>query len=225
MQLSRSQRKILNRLKTRGPSTAGALASQLEMTPVGARQHLAGLRQAELVDLSESPSPKGTRGRPVRTWHLTPAGHAQFADAHADMTVNLIVSVRELFGEQGLDRLIDDRTERTFAAYQQALGGKSGLHDQLKVLSEIRSAEGYMSEVKELGAESWLFIENHCPICAAATACQGFCRSELEVFQRLLAGRATIERINHIVAGARRCAYRVVAISPDDSTQLLAERL
>ena len=66
-----------------------------------------------------------------------------------------------------------------------------------------------MSEIKELGSGSWLLIENHCPICAAATACQGFCRSELEVFQQLLRGEATIERINHIIAGARRCAYRV----------------
>jgi predicted ArsR family transcriptional regulator len=40
-----------------------------------------------------------------------------------------------------------------------------------------------MAEVKTQADGSCLLIENHCPICAAAEACQGFCRSELEVFQ------------------------------------------
>jgi predicted ArsR family transcriptional regulator len=55
---------------------------------------------------------------------------------------------------------------------------------------------------------SFLLIENHCPICAAATACTGLCARELEVFQRVL-GQVTIERTEHILAGARRCVYRV----------------
>ena len=55
---------------------------------------------------------------------------------------------------------------------------------------------------------SYLLLENHCPICAAAEACQGFCRSELLLFRALLAP-ATVERTEHILDGARRCAYRV----------------
>jgi predicted ArsR family transcriptional regulator len=31
----------------------------------------------------------------------------------------------------------------------------------------------------------YLFVENHCPICIAATACQGFCRRR-DVFQDVL---------------------------------------
>jgi predicted ArsR family transcriptional regulator len=56
---------------------------------------------------------------------------------------------------------------------------------------------------------SLLLVENHCPICAAAATCQGFCRSELEVFQDVLGPSVAIERIEHILAGARRCAYRI----------------
>jgi predicted ArsR family transcriptional regulator len=54
-----------------------------------------------------------------------------------------------------------------------------------------------------------LFVENHCPICAAAAACQGLCRSELAVFRAVLGADVTVERIDHILAGARRCAYRI----------------
>jgi predicted ArsR family transcriptional regulator len=60
---------------------------------------------------------------------------------------------------------------------------------------------------------SFTFVENHCPICAAAKACQGLCRSELEVFQRALGEGAHVERTSHILTGARRCAYRITAKS------------
>jgi predicted ArsR family transcriptional regulator len=55
----------------------------------------------------------------------------------------------------------------------------------------------------------YLLIENHCPICAAATACQGFCHAERDVFQRALGGDVSVERTEHIVSGDRRCAYRI----------------
>jgi predicted ArsR family transcriptional regulator len=54
-----------------------------------------------------------------------------------------------------------------------------------------------------------LLIENHCPICAAATACQGFCRAELDVFRAVLGPETEVVRNEHIVAGARRCSYSI----------------
>jgi hypothetical protein len=44
---------------------------------------------------------------------------------------------------------------------------------------------------------------------AAAMTCQGFCRSELALFARLLAP-ARVERSEHLLTGSRRCAYLVV---------------
>ncbi|AHC45613.1 putative transcriptional regulator [Achromobacter xylosoxidans NBRC 15126 = ATCC 27061] len=64
-----------------------------------------------------------------------------------------------------------------------------------------------MAEYEELDDGSLLFIENHCPICAAATACQGFCRAELAVFEQVL--QARVERVEHILKQARRCAYTI----------------
>jgi predicted ArsR family transcriptional regulator len=56
-----------------------------------------------------------------------------------------------------------------------------------------------------------LLVENHCPICVAAKACQGFCRSELALFRETLGEKVSVERDEHIVAGARRCVYRIAA--------------
>ena len=67
-----------------------------------------------------------------------------------------------------------------------------------------------MAEVKRDGT-GFLFIENHCPICAAATACQGFCASELDLFRSALGPGVSVERAEHILSGDRRCVYRIAA--------------
>ena len=66
-----------------------------------------------------------------------------------------------------------------------------------------------MAEVKREGNKGFLFVENHCPICAAATACKGFCETELDLFRAVLGQEISVERVEHIVSGDRRCAYRI----------------
>ncbi len=66
-----------------------------------------------------------------------------------------------------------------------------------------------MADVQELPGRSWILAENHCPICAAARACQGFCRYELDMFCELLGPDVVVERVEYILSGGRRCAYRI----------------
>ena len=51
---SNTNERILFRLKTCGPQTAEALAQHLEMTPVGARQHLNKLAERVLVTYQDA---------------------------------------------------------------------------------------------------------------------------------------------------------------------------
>jgi len=59
---------------------------------------------------------------------------------------------------------------------------------------------------------SFLLIENHCPICAAAKTCQGFCRSELELFRAAFGAGTSVTRQEHLLSDGRRCAYRVTSL-------------
>ncbi len=54
-------------------------------------------------------------------WRLTPKGHSRFPDTLGDLTVSLIEGIRSVFGEAGLDRLIEARQEAMVATYRQAL--------------------------------------------------------------------------------------------------------
>jgi predicted ArsR family transcriptional regulator len=202
----RSQDRILFHLKTRGSQTAADVGSRLGMTPAGARQHLFKLETAGLV---ESEDQREGRGRPRKYWRLTQRGHDRFPDRHSDLTLDLLRSMRDVFGDRGLERLIEHRERASIADYRKEIGERHSLYQKLTVLAEIRSREGYMASVAKETQGSFLFVENHCPICAAAAACQGLCRSELEIFRTVLGADVRVERIDHILAGARRCAYRI----------------
>lgn len=204
-----SRDRILLRLKTRGPQTAAQLAERLEVTPVAARQHLALLEEEGLVDYSEERRPVG---RPARMWSLTEAGSARFPEGYADLTVDLLQSMREAFGEKGLAKLIETRTARTLAQYEEQLSSAKTLATRVRGLARLRTAEGYMAEVVRNKDGSYTLIENHCPICAAAKLCQGLCASELELFRAVLGPAHRIEREEHIVDGSRRCTYRIETV-------------
>lgn len=214
----RTRRAIVQLLKQEGSLDAETLAAQLAITAMAVRQHLYALQAEQLVTYQEESRPMG---RPAKLWQLTPAADRLFPDGYADLSLSLIDSVKEAFGEAGLERLLDVRTRQQIAAYDQQMNkrrlarstaGLPALKQRLKTLAEMRTHEGYMAEVQAQADGSFLLIENHCPICAIATACTGFCATELEIFQSVLGPEVAIQRTEHIVAGARRCAYHISPI-------------
>ena len=151
-------------------------------------------------------------GRPSRRWSLTDAGHARFPDRHADLTVELITQVQQLFGDEGMDKLIAAREASSEAAYRALINDGAQLSGRVASLAMARDGEGYMADSEPQPDGSVLLVENHCPICAAATACQKFCRSELAIFQRVLGEDCTVERSEYLLEGGRRCVYRITPL-------------
>lgn len=200
---------LLAQLKNQGAMTSSALAKVLDMTSMGARQHLLRLEQKNLVSYFLQ---KAALGRPKQMWQLTELGHKRFPDRHADLTLQLIDSVNLVFGQQGLEQLIVAREQQMLEKYRVALKACANLISKVETLAFIRSEEGYMASIEKTSADECLLIESHCPICAAATRCQSFCRSELTIFQQCLGDHYIVERSEYLLAGDRRCAYRISAI-------------
>jgi len=204
-ELGETKREIVDRLK-RADATAPALATALGITEAAVRQHLDALEQNGLVERRTLP-PTG-RGRPVSAWALTDLARELFPDRHGDLTVELLGALRTALGEDGLTRVIDERAAAQLKAYRKAVPARGSLRDRVDALAAVRTAEGYVAEVIE-DDDGLLLVEHHCPICAAATACQNFCSSELQLFRDVLGPKVKVERTQHLLSGDRRCAYRI----------------
>lgn len=177
----------------------------MDITTEGARFHLMKLEKEGLV---KSESVAEGRGRPKKIWALTKKGHNRFPDTHATLTVNMIHMIRETLGEEAMDKIIDRHESKTRSRYLNEIEKNADLEDRVAKLAKIRTEEGYMAVYKKEG-DGYLLIENHCPICSAAKECQGFCRAELNIFQSVLGDDVAVKRTEHIIAGQRRCAYKI----------------
>ena len=197
--------RILESIKRNGAVTAKQLSEEFGMTSMGARQHLQALEEDGLLQFEDI---KAKVGRPNRHWSLTPKGHDQFSDRHRDLTIQVIDAVEHLFGQEGLEKVALERENSVYQSYRTAMQDCLTLPSKLQKLVELRSAEGYMAELQETPS-GFLFIENHCPICKAATRCRSLCQSELNVFQRLIGDDYLVSRTEHIVEGERRCVYAI----------------
>jgi predicted ArsR family transcriptional regulator len=207
-ELSDAKRRILERLKRVESATAPELAERFDLTDTAVRQHLDALEELGLVDRTVS-QPHG-RGRPPARWRLTPAANDLFPDHHAELTVDLLQAIRSVHGDEGLDRVIDARFDHQLEAYRAALPdpADSSVRVRVRRLADLRTAEGYLAEAVPDG-DTMVLVEHHCPICEAAGACPGLCKSELKLFQAALGDDVTVQRSQHLLAGDARCAYRI----------------
>ena len=211
--LNSTPERMLIFLKMRGSQPASVLSKEFKITNEGARLHLKKLMEEGFVQ-SEKVS-KGV-GRPTELYSISEKGLKRFPDTHAELTVQLLSSIKTILGQGALSQLIEAREQETISHYEKALGDKDTIEEKLTRLAEIRSEEGYMAEWEQEEG-GYVFMENHCPICAAATECQGFCRSELQTFQKALGNNVSVERVEHIVKGARRCCYKIKSVSDGKS--------
>ncbi|NSL87056.1 helix-turn-helix transcriptional regulator [Chitinophaga solisilvae] len=192
-------------LKTRGPLSAAELAAELGITSEGARLQLLKLAEEGLLQ-SESIS-RGV-GRPVQIWSLTPLGNARFPDTHTELTVDIIQTIKTVLGQEALDNVIKAREKNQQEKYHNALAGITGIENRLEAFASIRTGEGYLAEWRKED-DIFLFIENHCPICCAAAHCDNICTSEMNTFISIIGEDVHVDRLDHIINGARRCVYKI----------------
>lgn len=202
--MQKTRRRILELLKNQGPQTAGELSSQLEISTMGARQHLNALERDRLVEYRTEC--RGL-GRSSHVYSLTSEGDEVFPRAYQDLANDLIETVRAMDADPGVNRIFERRVQRLSAQYLAHIGYRQ-LGDQLDRLAKIRTNEGFMAHSEKVGENAYLLVENNCPIYQVASNCSEACGSELELFRRVLKG-AKVARRQHIMSGDKCCSYLV----------------
>jgi predicted ArsR family transcriptional regulator len=204
--LGPAQRRIVDHLKRVGACTTGDLANALDVTTQAVRPPLAELEAKGLV--GAEPVSTGVRGRPPLGWALTPIAIDLFPDRHRDLTVELLDAMKSALGEDALEQVLLERDRFQLAAVEAEMPEGADVATRVEVLAAARTRQGYMAEVVDDG-DSVLLVEHHCPVCAAATTCQGLCANELELFRTVMGPTAEVERTQHLLSGGDRCVYRI----------------
>jgi DeoR family suf operon transcriptional repressor len=205
--LPAGRRAVLYAVRRRGEATAEQVAEQLDITVSGARQHLTALAAEGLVDSSELPSPEGRRGRRTLVYSATAAADAYFPKAYGELTNELLGYVADTDREL-LDQLFAKRREARIAGARRRLSSKRTLRTKVAELTRILDEDGYLASWEQVEPGVYRIVEHNCAIWAVAQRYGQACSSEIDFIRAVLPG-TTVERVQHMVAGARRCAYEV----------------
>ena len=202
--LAPTRRQILESLKKRGELTADDLAGQLELTTSGVRQHLVALTSDGLVahrQVREGP------GRPKHCYHLTAAADALFPRAYSDLT-NELLGYASDDDPAMVERLFQRRRKRRVDDAKRRLKGKS-FEGKVEELARILDEDGYLADFQPIpNRPGFLITEHNCAILGVARRYGQACSSEIG-FLRDALPEASIERVQHMIAGAHSCAYEV----------------
>jgi predicted ArsR family transcriptional regulator len=183
------------------------MAKRLGVTTMAVRQHLSVLQGEELVDFTDQ---RRKVGRPARLWRLTVKAYGRFPDSHAELAVEMLLAIRSAFGEEGLERLTEERTRQQAENYRARMPGpEARIEERVASLARIRREEGYMAEWGR-GPDGTLdLVQNHCSIATAARLCPNLCSGEVSLFRTALGDGVSVDRVAHLLSGDRCCTYRI----------------
>ena len=198
-----TRRQLLELLKRRGEARADELAELLAVTVSAARQHLAALEAAGLVDHREQ---KGTPGRPKHVYHLTDAAEELFPKSYDELATELL----QFVGDEDPALLARVFERRRMVRLGKALGRIEGMDfdGRVQELAAILDDEGYLASFERLEDGSYRIQEHNCAILGVAQLSSIPCVSEIDFLREALPD-ATIERVAHMLGGGHVCAYRI----------------
>ena len=160
-------------------------------------------------DPAELTTAEAKRGRRPLLYAATAEADTLFPKAYGELTNELLGYV-ESSDPKLLDELFSKRREARIANARTRLAGKDGLGAKVAELTRILDEDGYLATSEQVAPGVYLIIEHNCAIWAVAQRYGQACTSELEFIRAALA-ETTVERVQHMIAGARRCAYEVRA--------------
>jgi len=210
-----SRRRLLTRLKTRGPATIADLAADLELSGEAIRQQLAPLERELWIEREALP-PSGEPGRPPGRYRLTLKGEGLFPKQTGTLAIALADAIHSELGEAALERVLARVTDTRVAA----LGGprpELPLGEQLERLRDIYGADDPFIEIEKL-ADGYRLIERNCPFLDMAMARPILCSSTVTALTRLLGTK--VEREDRFQDGHGRCSFRVYEGRPMDVSSL-----
>jgi DeoR family suf operon transcriptional repressor len=201
--LSPTQRRVLEALKRYGEVTPGTLAEALEISPSAVRQHLTVLRFAGLVVSHKN---HGQAGRPAERYRATTLTEPLFGSAANTLPIELLEHM-EAEEPALIGRVFDRRRRQMVDAAENRLAGKT-VGQQVAILTDLLDEQGYLADFECVTAGHFRINLHNCAIWSVANQYPQACAAELD-YLRALIPEAHVQRITHKTSGAHTCAYDI----------------
>lgn len=203
--VSAAQRSVLYAVRRRGEATVTDIAEALDITPSGARQHLAALADAGLLEAGDAARRPGQTGRIERVYRLADAAQALFPRAYGELTNQLLGYLPDDAVAIAFDRRRDER----IANARRRIDVHPDVATRVAELARILDEDGYFATVEPLAdGAGFRVAEHNCAIFAVAGEHPLACSTELE-FIRAVLPEAVVERSTHMMAGDHACSYEI----------------
>ena len=132
-----------------------------------------------------------------------------FPKAYGELTNELLGYVADT-DPALVETLFAKRREHRIENARARLASKRTLATRVAELTRILDEDGYLASYEKVAPGVFRVVEHNCAIWAVAQKYGQACTSEID-FIRAVLPDADVERVQHMIAGARRCAYEIRA--------------
>ncbi|NUQ88006.1 MULTISPECIES: helix-turn-helix transcriptional regulator [Glycomyces] len=201
-----TRRRVTRLLLERGHATAADLARDLGITATATRRHLDAMEAEGQVETRVVKT--AGRGRPARSYQLTPAARTSFGHTYDDLAMEALRWIRRFEGEGAVSGFAAEQVARLEARCRAAMDAVDSDDPMARAqaLATAMSSEGYAATASVI-ASGGQICQHHCPVAGVAAEFPQLCEAETRVMSRLLG--VHVQRLATIANGDGVCTTHV----------------
>ncbi|MEW6110456.1 MAG: metalloregulator ArsR/SmtB family transcription factor [Nitrospirota bacterium] len=196
-----TRKNIIILLKKSGGMSIEELSRNINITPMGIRQHLMSLEKKGIVTYHAK---KHGIGRPGFIYKLTEEADELFPKSYDSFAIDVLRDIEKYDGKEKIDKIFRWRRDRLFKLKKKALSGSEDFDGILNALKGILESEGHFVEINKHNG-SYHLMQYNCPISKIALEFKAACKHELQMYKDLL-GR-DVKRTRTQSEGNSSCLY------------------
>jgi predicted ArsR family transcriptional regulator len=197
-----TRQKILLLLRKRGGMSNEELSRQLQITPMGVRQHLLSLEKKGFIAYDTI---RHGIGRPNFVYKLTEEADECFPKKYDEFALEILREIESREGRGKIDQLFQWRKDRMLAAGKELFGVERAVREKVSIMAEMLQEKGYIVDFGHHGNNKYVIRQYNCPISAVSRAYPEACRYELELYRDLFG--PAVERSQCLSDHGVACEY------------------
>lgn len=198
-----TRKKILLALKKKGSMSVEDLSGEVNITPMGVRQHLLILEKNGAV---EYVTKKHGVGRPGFLYRLTETADDLFPKSYQSFALDILADIERHDGRSKIDEIFRRRKERTVQEMKKLLSGTDTLSGRLQTFSDLLRKDGFIAELEE-GSKHFKLRQYNCPVSKIAFRFKEACTYDLQIFREVFGKDVVREQC--LSDGDRACVYTI----------------